>query len=202
MKIICVGRNYVNHIIELENEHPNNPLIFFKNPECLSNIKSFSLPQFSNNIHHEIELVFQICKSGKNIKVNEIKEYVSHIALGIDFTARDIQTENKAKGYPWSFSKNFDNSAPISKLIEIEKFNDINNINFSLLKNKKLVQKGNSNLMIYNINFLLEYISKFITLQEGDFLFSGTPEGVNTIKKGDNLEGFIEDEKLIDININ
>ena len=202
MKIICVGRNYVNHIIELENEYPNDPLIFFKNSECLSNIKSFSLPKFSNNIHHEIELVFKICKSGKNIKVNDTKEYISHIALGIDFTARDIQNEYKAKGYPWSFSKNFYNSAPISKLIEIENFNDIKNINFSLLKNKELVQKGNSNLMIYNINFLLEYISKFITLQKGDFLFSGTPEGVGNIKKGDNLEGYIEDEKLIDIYIN
>ena len=202
MKIICVGRNYVNHIIELENEYPNDPLIFFKNSECLSNIKYFSLPKFSNNIHHEIELVFKICKSGKNIKVNDTKEYISHIALGIDFTARDIQNEYKSKGYPWSFSKNFDNSAPISKIIEIENFNDIKNINFSLLKNKELVQKGNSNLMIYNINFLLEYISKFITLQKGDFLFSGTPEGVGNIKKGDNLEGFIEDEKLIDININ
>ena len=202
MKIICVGRNYVNHIIELENEYPNDPLIFFKNSECLANIKSFSLPKFSNNIHHEIELVFKICKSGKNIKVNDTKEYISHIALGIDFTARDIQNKYKAKGYPWSFSKNFDNSAPISKLIEIENFNDIKNINFSLLKNKELVQKGNSNLMIYNINFLLEYISKFITLQKGDFLFSGTPEGVGNIKKGDNLEGYIEDEKLIDIYIN
>ena len=107
MKIICVGRNYVNHIIELENEHPKNPLIFFKNSECLSNIKLFSMPQFSNNIHHEVELVFRICKSGKNIKVNDTKEYISHIALGIDFTARDIQNEYKAKGYPWSFSKNF-----------------------------------------------------------------------------------------------
>ena len=202
MKIICVGRNYVNHIIELENEHPKNPLIFFKNSECLSNIKLFSMPQFSNNIHHEVELVFKICKSGKNIKVNDTKEYISHIALGIDFTARDIQNEYKAKGYPWSFSKNFDNSAPISRFIEINNFNDIKNINFSLIKNKELVQKGNSSLMIFNINFLLEYISKFITLQKGDILFSGTPEGVGNIKKGDNLEGFIEDEKLIDININ
>ena len=199
MKIICVGRNYVEHIKELGNKTPDNPVIFFKTQDSLSFKNEIKHPNFTKELHHEIELVYKISKGGKNIKKVKLKNYISEIGLGIDFTARDIQNSFKSKGLPWSFSKSFDDSAPISNLIKIDKFNNLDNIIFSLKKNDLLVQKGNSNLMIYNIEYLIEYISKFITLEKGDLIFSGTPKGVGKVEIGDKLEGFINDEKLLDI---
>ena len=201
MKIICIGRNYVEHIKELNNELPKNPIIFFK-PLCtLLENTDFLYPDFTNNLHHEVELVYRISKSGKNIKTNKISDFVDKIGLGIDFTARDLQKISKEKGLPWSISKCFDGSAPISKFIDISDFDNIDDINFSLFKNQKKVQEGNSKLMIYKVDYLIDYISKFITLEEGDLIFSGTPKGVGNVIKGDKLEGFIENEKLLDINI-
>ena len=174
-------------------------MIFFKTQDSLSFKNEIKHPNFTKELHHEIELVYKISKGGKNIKKVKLKNYISEIGLGIDFTARDIQNSFKSKGLPWSFSKSFDDSAPISNLIKIDKFNNLDNITFSLKKNDLLVQKGNSNLMIYNIEYLIEYISKFITLEKGDLIFSGTPKGVGKVEIGDKLEGFINDEKLLDI---
>ena len=201
MKIICVGRNYVEHIEELNNEKPKEPIIFFKPTVSLNKSTDFSLPEFSNDIHHEIEIIFEIGKEGKMIELKNSLSYISKIGLGVDFTARDIQKKNKKKGLPWSFAKCFDNSASISKLMSINKFKDINNINFSLLKNKVKVQEGNSKLMIFNIEYLIHYISQKITLEKGDIIFTGTPKGVGKISNQDILEGYINDEKILNISI-
>ena len=201
MKIICIGRNYVEHIKELNNELPKNPIIFFKPSSSLLKNTKFSYPEFTNNLHHEVELVYRISKSGKNIKTNKISDFVDKIGLGIDFTARDLQNLAKEKGLPWGLSKCFDGSAPISIFKDINDFENINEINFTLLKNQIKVQEGNSKLMIYKVDYLINYISKYITLEKGDLIFSGTPKGVGNVIKGDKLEGFIENEKLLDINI-
>ncbi len=201
MKIICVGRNYVDHIEELNNSLPENPVIFFKPSICLSNNSNFVLPGFSKNIHHEIELIFKISKNGRNIKENEAIKYISHVGLGIDFTARDIQDLNKKSGLPWGFSKSFNQSAIISPLKKIDYYDDLYNINFSLSKNNIITQTGNSKLMIFKIFFLISYISQFISLEKGDIIFSGTPKGVSKVNKGDKLIGYIENEKFIDLNI-
>ena len=201
MKIICVWRNYVEHIKELNNEFPLDPIIFFK-PECsLLKNKTFLYPNFSSEIHHEIELVYEISKKGKNINKTDAFNYISKIGLGIEFTARDIQSHNKKNGLPWGFSKSFDGSAAISILVNANTINDFNNINFLLKKNDNLVQEGNSNLMIYKIDYLIYYISNFITLEKGDLIFSGTPKGVGKIKIGDKLDGYHENEKILSINI-
>ena len=201
MKIICVGRNYVEHIMELNNEFPVDPVIFFKPESSLLKSKKFLHPSFSTEIHHEIELVYEISKRGKDIDKKDAINYISKVGIGIDFTARDIQSHNKKNGLPWGFSKSFDGSAAISKLLSAEKIKDFDCINFLLKKNNILVQKGSSNLMIYKIDFLISYISNFITLEKGDLIFSGTPKGVGKVKIGDKLDGYYENEKILSINI-
>ena len=201
MKIICIGRNYVDHIDELKNDMPKNPIIFFKPSICKLERSDFEMPNFSSDVHHEIEIIYKISKSGKNIPMSDSINFISGVGLGIDFTARDIQLEFKDKGLPWSISKSFDNSAAISEFKSLSDFTDIENIKFSLNKNSKEVQSGNSKLMIFNIKFLIHYISQFISLEKNDIIFSGTPKGVNQIKRGDKLEGFIENEKILNINI-
>ena len=201
MKIICIGRNYVDHIDELKNDIPKNPIIFFKPYICKLEGSDFKIPDFSSDIHHEIEIIYKISKSGKNIPISDSINYISGIGLGIDFTARDIQSKFKEKGLPWSISKSFDNSAAISKFKSIDEFKDIENIDFSLTKNTAKVQSGNSKLMIFKIEYLIHYISQFISLEENDIIFSGTPKGVDKLKVGDKLEGYIENEKILNINI-
>ncbi len=201
MKIICVGRNYVEHIKELNNEFPVDPVIFFKPESSLLKSKNFLHPSFSSEIHHEIELVYEISNKGKNIDKIDAFNYISKVGVGIDFTARDIQSYNKKNGLPWGFSKSFDGSAAVSKLVNAKKIKDFNGINFILKKNNILVQEGNSNLMIYKIDFLINYISNFITLEKGDLIFSGTPKGVGKVKIGDKLDGYLENEKILSINI-
>ena len=201
MKIICIGRNYVDHIDELKNDIPKNPIIFFKPSICKLEGSDFKIPDFSSDIHHEIEIIYKISKSGKNIPISDTINYISGIGLGIDFTARDIQSKFREKGLPWSISKSFDNSAAISKFKSLDEFKDIENIDFSLSKNTAKVQSGNSKLMIFKIEYLIHYISQFISLEENDIIFSGTPKGVDKLKVGDKLEGYIENEKILNINI-
>ena len=179
MKIICVGRNYVDHIKELNNDIPENPVFFFKPETSLNKSSQLKYPSITNNLHYEVELVFKIKKKGKNINKINAKTYIDSIAIGIDFTARDIQSKAKEGRLPWDLSKGFDNSASVSKFKIISFFKNINNINFSLYKNNKEVQNGNSKLMIYKIDFLIHYISKYVTLNKGDLIFTGTPKGVD-----------------------
>ena len=201
MKIICIGRNYVDHIDELKNDIPKNTIIFFKPSICKLEGSDFKIPDFSSDIHHEIEIIYKISKSGKNIPISDSINYISGIGLGIDFTAREIQSKFKEKGLPWSISKSFDNSAAISKFKSLDELKDIENIDFSLSKNSIKVQSGNSKLMIFKIEYLIHYISQFISLEENDIIFSGTPKGVDKLKLDDKLEGYIENEKILNINI-
>jgi acylpyruvate hydrolase len=195
MKIICVGRNYSEHAKELNNEIPTEPVLFFK-PETalLTSDKQFLYPSFSKDIHFEGELVYRICKSGKNISRNEALNFIDAITIGIDFTARDLQTHLKQKGLPWERAKAFDDSAAIGNFIEIK---EDDNYNFCLKKNESIVQKSNSKEMIFDIHSVIENVSKFVTLQKGDLIFTGTPAGVGKINVGDIYEGFIEDQRLL-----
>lgn len=201
MKIICIGRNYISHINELKNEITSEPVIFMKpDSSLLRNNEPFYIPDFSNNIHHEIELVVRINRLGKNIEKRFAYRYYDEIGLGIDFTARDLQEKLKSRGLPWEICKGFDRAAAISnKYINRDKLPDIHSIKFCLKKNGKLVQNGNSARMIFSFDSLIEHISKYFTLKIGDLIFTGTPAGVGNVKTGDRLEGFLEDEKLLDI---
>lgn len=199
MKIICVGRNYVAHIEELNNERPAEPVIFTKpDTALLQKNLPFYYPEFSQDIHHEIELVLQICKQGKYIEERFANKYYDKIGLGIDFTARDLQAKAKAKGLPWAIAKGFNGSAPISKFFPIEQYDNVNQLDFSLKVNGELKQKGDSKLMIWTFDELIAYISQFFMLKIGDLIFTGTPAGVGAVQKGDCLEGFIEEQKVID----
>ena len=202
MKIICVGRNYTDHIKELENNKPKDPVLFLKpDSSIILNNKPFFIPDFSQNIHYELELIIKISRLGKHIQEKFSHKYYDFIGLGIDFTARDLQTDLKSKGLPWEKSKAFDGSCFISKWINKSEFNDVNNLNFNLNKNGKTVQKTNSKLMLWKIDELISYISTFFTLKIGDVIFTGTPAGVGKVSIGDNLEGFIEDNKIFNLNI-
>jgi acylpyruvate hydrolase len=201
MKILCVGRNYVDHIKELNNEIPSEPLIFMKPDTAITRLRDFYIPDYSNNVHYEVELVLKISAIGKNIPVEFAHKYYEEIAVGIDFTARDLQDIAREKGHPWTIAKGFDNSGPISKFLPKSNFKDINNINFGLRVNGENRQMGNSGLMINNFNYLVHYISRFFTLKIGDLIFTGTPAGVGPVKTGDKLKAFIEDEVLLEINI-
>jgi acylpyruvate hydrolase len=202
MKILAIGRNYVEHIEELNNERPDEPVIFTKPDTALvRNNQPFYYPDFSSNIHYEVELVIRICKMGKNIHEKFASTYFDAIGLGIDFTARDIQDKSRNKGLPWALAKGFDTSAPISDFLPISHFRDIYNIDFSLEIDGELRQKGNSGLMLFNFNQIISYISRFITLRSGDLIFTGTPKGVGPVKIGNKLAGYIEDKKLLDIEI-
>ena len=202
MKIICVGRNYTDHIKELENNKPKEPVLFLKpDSSIILNNKPFFIPDFSQNIHYELELIIKISRLGKHIQEKFSHKYYDFIGLGIDFTARDLQSDLKSKGLPWEKSKAFDGSCFISKWINKSEFNDVNNLNFNLNKNGKTVQKTNSKLMLWKVDELISYISTFFTLKIGDVIFTGTPAGVGNVSIGDNLEGFIEDNKIFNLNI-
>ena len=200
MKIICIGRNYRNHAKELGNTILKEPLFFLK-PDTAIQPKGhpFFIPHFSDNIHYEVELVLKIDKAGKHIEEKFAHKYYSQIGLGIDFTARDIQEECKAKGLPWEKAKGFDGAAQISKVF-IDKSNlDLNNISFSLEKNGKIVQKGNSADMIFRFDTIISYLSKFYSLKVGDLIYTGTPEGVGKVFAGDTLKGFLTDKEILKV---
>ncbi|MFP4025263.1 MAG: fumarylacetoacetate hydrolase family protein [Thiohalospira sp.] len=199
MKIIAIGRNYVDHAKELKNPVPKEP-IFFMMPETalLRNNQPFFYPDFSSDIHYEVELVVKINRLGKNIAPEFAYRYYNEIGIGIDFTARDLQKKCKEKGLPWEMAKSFDSAAPISNFLPLEKFGDINNINFRLELNGNIVQKGNTKDMIFDVGQLIAYVSKYTTIKIGDLLFTGTPAGVGPVKIGDKLTAFIENEKMLD----
>ena len=198
MKLLCIGRNYVKHIEELGNEKPDAPIIFLKpDSAIIRNNDPFYYPDFSNDIHYEVELLVKIKKVGKCIPVNFAHQYYDEIGLGVDFTARDLQTKAKNKGLPWDLAKGFNGAAPISNFISKAPF-DLRNINFSLNHNGKTVQQGNAALMLWPIDEIIAYISQFITLKKGDIIFTGTPEGVGPVTIGDRMEGFIENHKMLD----
>lgn len=196
MKIFCVGRNYSEHAKELGNAVPENPVIFCKpDTALLKNGEDFYLPDFSNDVHYEAELVIKISKMGKKIQEKFASNYYSEIGFGIDFTARDLQAQLKQKGLPWELAKAFDGSAPIG---EFSNLKDLQNpIQFSLLKNGELVQNGNSNDMIFSFDKIVSFISQYFTLKVGDLIYTGTPAGVGQVKIGDKLEGFIGDKKML-----
>lgn len=202
MKIICVGRNYVEHARELNNSVPDEPVLFMK-PETSLILprQPFFYPDFSNDIHHEIELVVRINRLGKHIETKFAHRYYSEISLGIDFTARDLQQELKAKGLPWEKSKAFDGSACVGEWIPLNQGMDIQNLNFYLTRNGKTVQKGNTSQMLFSVDALISYISKFFTLKIGDLIFTGTPAGVGPVSIGDTLEGFLEGKKNFSLRI-
>lgn len=202
MKIICIGRNYVNHIEELKNERPSEPVIFMK-PDSAVLLKQhpFVIPEFSNDIHHEIELIVKINKVGKYIDTKFAHKYYDEISVGIDFTARDLQNQLKAKGLPWEKAKAFDGSAVIGEFLPKSQFNSLENITFELTNNNRTVQKGNASYMLWKIDELISYVSRYFTLKIGDIIFTGTPEGVAAVKSEDVLEGFLEGNKLFSIQI-
>jgi 2-keto-4-pentenoate hydratase/2-oxohepta-3-ene-1,7-dioic acid hydratase in catechol pathway len=200
MKIICIGRNYSDHVKEMGNSISKSPIFFLKpNSALLPKRNPFFIPNFSNEIHYEVELVYKIKKVGKSIDQSFSKNYYSEIGLGIDFTARDLQEECKKNGHPWEIAKSFDQSALVGE--EFINLNSVNELNFSLLKNGEIVQESNANKMIFNIDQIISYISNYMTLKTGDLIFTGTPSGVGPIKIGDNLEGFINDKSMFKVNI-
>ena len=200
MKIICIGRNYVDHIDELKNERPSSPVVFLK-PETAVILKNhpFFIPDYSNDIHYEVEVLIKIKKLGKSIDVKFSHTYYDEIGLGIDFTARDLQSELKKNGLPWEKSKAFDGSALIGKWVNKNEFNDLNNLNFSLKKNGTNVQSGNTSNMLWNIDELISEVSKFFTLKIGDIIFTGTPSGVGKVNENDLFEGFINKKNFFSI---
>ncbi|MDR1877575.1 MAG: fumarylacetoacetate hydrolase family protein [Flavobacteriaceae bacterium] len=199
MKIICVGRNYINHAQELHNEIPEEPVLFLKpDTSVIKSREEFYIPEFTHDLHHEVEILVKISKAGKYIQPEFAKNYYSEISLGIDFTARDLQNQLKEKGLPWEKSKAFDHSALIGKFVSTDNFY-LDNLNFSLTKNGKIQQEGNTSNMIFPIDRLISYISQFFTLKTGDIIFTGTPAGVSKVEENDFLEGFIEKEKFFEI---
>lgn len=202
MKILAIGRNYTEHIAELQNEVPDEPVIFFKpDTAVLRNNEPFYYPDFSKDIHYEVELVLKISKEGKNISPKFAAKYFDKIGIGIDFTARDLQQKAKAKGLPWTLAKGFNGSAPVSEFLPIGQFADWRDITFSLKQNGEEKQRGNTSLMLHPFEEILAYMSRFITLKKGDLIFTGTPKGVGPIKVGDRFEAFIQDQKLLDFEI-
>lgn len=202
MKIICIGRNYSDHIAELANEKPTDPVIFLK-PDTAILLKKqpFFIPNFSNDVHHEVEILVKINRIGKHIDKKFASKYYDEIGLGIDFTARDLQKKLKEKGLPWEKAKAFDGAAVIGQFINKKNFDDINAIDFLLKKNNSVVQKGNTSLMLWKIDELIEYASKYFTLKIGDVIFTGTPSGVSKIQPNDVLTGFIAGEENFKIKI-
>jgi acylpyruvate hydrolase len=203
MKIICVGRNYVAHAKELNNEIPDEPVLFMKpDSALLRNNDPFYIPEWSNDVHHEIELIVRICKVGKSIEKRFAHRYYKEIGIGIDFTARDLQNALKDKGLPWEKSKAFDHSAMICpEFVSISTFPDGNSIHFNLDKNGKTVQEGDSALMIFSIDDIISHVSKYFTLKIGDLIYTGTPAGVGPVRMGDRLEGYLEGIKKFDFQV-
>ncbi len=202
MKIFCIGRNYVEHALELNNPLPEKPVFFLKpNTALLIRNRPFFYPEFSSDIHYETELVIKLSKNGKHISEKFAGTYYNEIGLGIDFTARDLQQECKQKGLPWEIAKGFDQSAPVSKWIPLADLKHREKISFHLDLNGKRVQKGISTDMIFSFDKIISYISQFVTVKMGDLIFTGTPAGVGPVKIGDHLEGYLEDKKLLDFYI-
>jgi 2-keto-4-pentenoate hydratase/2-oxohepta-3-ene-1,7-dioic acid hydratase in catechol pathway len=198
MKIICIGRNYAAHAKELGNEIPDEPVIFMKPKSALLQVHTpFYYPEFTNELHYECELVLRVCKNGKYVQERHASNYYNGITVGIDFTARDLQDEAKKKGLPWEKSKAFDNSAAVGKFIDITPDINKKNINFSLLKNNEIVQKGNSSEMIFSFDAIVANISNYFSLNIGDIIFTGTPAGVGECVVGDELEALLEDKVLL-----
>ena len=203
MKILAVGLNYESHNIEMKRTFKSETPVIFMKPESaqLKDGKPFFIPDFSNEIHYETEMVVKINRLGKNIAEKFANRYYDELTVGIDFTARDLQKSLKEKGLPWEISKSFDNSAAIGNFVSKEEFQDIQDINFHLDINKETVQKGNTSNMIYSIDKIIAYISQYFTLKIGDLIFTGTPAGIGPVKIDDHLEGFIENKKLLDFHI-
>jgi len=202
MKIICIGRNYANHIAELQNERPDEPVIFLKPDSAVLPDKApFVIPDFSSDIHHEIEVIVKINKLGKYIDPKFAHKYYDEIGLGIDFTARDVQNKLKEKGLPWEKAKAFDGSAIIGDFLPKNEFSSTENITFELTNNGQTVQKGNTANMLWKIDEIIAYVSQFFTLKKGDIIFTGTPEGVAKVAPNDVLEGFIENKKVLRLQI-
>jgi len=202
MKIIAIGRNYAEHAKELNNPVPAVPVIFMKpDTAVLKDNKPFYHPEFSTDIHHEIELVLKVSKEGKHIAQKFASAYFDEIGLGIDFTARDIQQKHKEKGLPWELAKAFDNSAPVSKFIPKSEFKDLGNLNIRLDLNDNTVQEGNTKDLLFSFEYIIAFVSQYITLKKGDLIFTGTPKGVGKVNIGDHLCGYLEDQKLLDFYI-
>lgn len=203
MRIFAIGRNYVEHIQELNNERPDEPVIFTKpDTALLRNNAPFYYPEFSSDIHHEVELVLRICKEGKNIEEKFAHKYYDAIGVGVDFTARDLQQKAKEKGLPWDIAKGFNGSAPLSDTFyPVSNFKNLKDINFSLQVDGQLKQQGNTSLMLFNFEYIIHYLSKFFTLRTGDLIFTGTPKGVGSVKVGNVLSAYIENEKLLEFEV-
>lgn len=203
MKIICIGKNYLEHIREMEGKIPEEPIFFLKpDTALLRNNDPFYIPEWTGNLHHEVELVLRICRLGKNIEIKFAHRYYDAISLGIDFTARDVQSELMRKGLPWEKAKAFDYSAAISsKFFPLNSFPELQKIRFRLDVNNQTVQQATSELMIFGFDEIISHISKFMTLKIGDLIYTGTPAGVGPVKIGDKLEGYLEDEKMFDFRI-
>jgi len=202
MKIICIGRNYVDHAKELNNPIPKEPVFFLKPDTALLPKKNpFVYPSFSKNVQYEVEVVLKINRLGKHIEEKFAHKYYNEIAVGVDFTARDIQQQCKEKGLPWEKAKAFDGSAPMSKFVSINEYNDINNLDFSLQLNSEVKQQGNTKDMLFNFDQIVSYVSKFFTLKIGDIIFTGTPAGVGPVQINDKVECFIENKKMLSFNV-
>ena len=203
MKIICIGKNYLEHIREMEGKIPEEPIFFLKpDTALLRNNDPFYIPEWTGNLHHEVELVLRICRLGKNIEMKFAHRYYDAISLGIDFTARDVQSELMKKGLPWEKAKAFDYSAAISsKFFPLNSYPKLQKIRFRLDVNNQTVQQATSELMIFGFDEIISHISKFMTLKIGDLIYTGTPAGVGPVKIGDRLEGYLEDEKMFDFRI-
>ena len=202
MKLICIGRNYINHITELKNEKPSDPVVFIK-PDTAILLKKqpFFIPDYSKNIQHEVEVIVKINRVGKYIETKFAHKYYDHIGLGIDFTARDLQQKLKASGLPWEKAKAFDGSAVVGKWAPKSTFESLENLSFSLKKNDVVVQSGNTQQMLWGIDAVIAYISQFFTLKIGDIIFTGTPAGVGQVQAGDILKGYIENEEFFNIKV-
>ena len=201
MKIICIGRNYAEHAKELGNEIPENPVIFMKpDTAILKKGSDFYIPEFSDDVHYELEVVLKISKGGKYIQEDKASNHFDEIGLGIDFTARDLQSKLKEKGLPWELAKGFDGSAIVSEFYKKSDF-DMRNLSFSLMKNKEKVQDGNTSMMIFSPEKIIAFVSQYFTLKTGDLIFTGTPQGVGKVDENDILQAFLEDEKVLDLRI-
>lgn len=203
MKIICIGRNYADHITELANEKPNEPVVFIKaDSSLLPKNQAFFIPPFSNDVHYEVEVVVRINRLGKYIDQKFAHKYYNEIGLGIDFTARDLQAKLKSKGLPWEKAKSFDGATLVSQEFMTKKdITDVNNVDFSLYQNQNLVQQGNTSLMLWKIDELIAYVSQFFTLKIGDLIFTGTPAGVGKVDINDTLKGYIGEKEMFEVNV-
>lgn len=202
MKLICIGKNYLKHIHELNSKKEDDPVIFLKpDTSVIQKKQPFFIPEFSSDIHYEVEVILKFNRVGKHIEPKFSKKYFDKISLGIDFTARDLQRKFKENGLPWDIAKGFDNSAMIGDWLSVDLFDDIDNINFRLEKNGEIVQKSNSSNMIWKIDQLISKASTFFTIKIGDIMFTGTPEGVGKVVENDLLEGYIDDKKVFSVRV-